>query len=425
MAEAVRDREFFVRCAQRKPYLTTDVVTRWHIGKAPTLGQCKAAGMTEAQLYAVGLLVQRQYGAVMFFRDCMIFPFFVSGRVMYFASRRLVDHDPKTGEPLSKSAKALSMRGPDSNGRGGVLLDTGFNVDVAAGDASVILVEGPLDAIACTERGHPAIAMVGKCPREGLLTRLRANHVTAYLALDGTADVTEEERLDKGALVGPGSWICEMPTGKDPDDLAAEDLLALKAGAHECVEAWLNVFRGNPSGWRQEVSQAFRRHIHRWIVTAPAHADDLRAQVCGALGLRGDEWAQLLGSKPQNAAQAARASEDDLSDEARKFIDGQLRDKLALIQAMDGTYRDRETVLLLEALVPHLVGVPAVLRDRVKSLVCDTLKIQRKTFDLGMREARASIERQQGVTISGGDVDWAALAKGYICALRSGQLAAR
>jgi hypothetical protein len=113
-----------------------------------------------------------------------------------------------------------------------------------------------------------------------------------------------------------------------------------------------------------------------------------------------------------------------MSGDAQRFIDEHLRDRLAAIQAMDGTSRDRETVALLEALAPHLVDVSTVLRDRVKTLVCDTLKLQRKTYDIGLREARASIERLQGVTISGGDVEWAALAKGYLGAIRSGKLAA-
>jgi hypothetical protein len=424
VAESIRDGEFYVRCAQRKSYLTREVIARWRIGQAPTLGQCKAAGLTEEELESVGLYVQREHGKVMFFRDCMVFPFYDNGRVVYFTSRRLVDHDPRTGEALSKSAKALSMRAPDSHGDGGVLLSTGFNGDALQYEESVMLVEGPLDAIACTERGHPAIAMVGKCPRPGLLARVRAKPFLTYLALDGTADVTEEERLNKAALAGPDCWICALPAGQDPDDLDANALVALKAGARQCVDAWLEVFKRPPQEWRQNATLAFRAHLKRWLQASPAHAEDLRARVCGALYLKNAEWDQLIGEDKIIAQGASPACTEVMSGDAQRFIDEHLRDRLAAIQAMDGTSRDRETVALLEALAPHLVDVSTVLRDRVKTLVCDTLKLQRKTYDIGLREARASIERLQGVTISGGDVEWAALAKGYLGAIRSGKLAA-
>jgi DNA primase len=422
VAESIRDGEFYVRCSQRKSYLTREVIARWRIGQAPTLGQCKAADLTEEQLESVGLYVQREHGKVMFFRDCMVFPFCDNGRVVYFTSRRLVDHDPRTGEALSKSAKALSMRAPDSHGDGGVLLSTGFNGDALQYEESVMLVEGPLDAIACTERGHPAIAMVGKCPRPGLLAILRKLTIPIYLALDGTADVTEEERLNKAAMVGPDCWICTLPEGRDPDDLDANALVALKAGARQCLESWLHAFKRPPQEWRQNATQAFRAHLKRWLQASPAHAEDLRARVCGVLGLQSAEWNQLIGEDKIIAQAAAAASAEVVPEEAQRFLDDQLRDRLASIQAMDGTRRDAETMRLLEELAPHLVGVSAVLRDRVKSLVCDTLKLQRKTYDLGLREARASIEREQGVTI-GGDVDWSGLARGYLGALRSGQLA--
>jgi hypothetical protein len=420
-AEAARDGEFYVRCAQRKTYLTREVVERWHIGKAPTLGQCKACGLSEAQLRSVGLLVRRDYGDQLFFRDCMLFPFFLAGEIVYIASRRLVDHDPRTGEALSKSAKALSMRAPDSHGHDGVQLNTGFQVDVIESAAAVMLVEGPLDAIACTERGHPAIAMIGKCPRPGLLASLRTKPIPIYLALDGTADVTEEERLSKAALVGPDCWICTLPEGRDPDDLDGDELTAVKTGARQCSEAWLEQFKRPPTTWKQNATDAFKGFLRRWLIADPDRADDLRARVCGALGLRPGEFDQLTGSAKIIAPGAAAADADDLSPEAQGFLDEKLRDRLASIQTMDGSARDREIVTLLHDLAPHLVGASSILRSRVKSQVCEILKIAKRDYDLGLREARKELEIS-GVMV-GGEVDWMALAKGYLCAIRSGQLA--
>jgi hypothetical protein len=263
--------------------------------------------------------------------------------------------------------------------------------------------------------------MVGKCPRPGLLARVRAKPFLTYLALDGTADVTEEERLNKAALAGPDCWICALPAGQDPDDLDANALVALKAGARQCVDAWLDVFKRPPQDWRQNATLAFRAHLKRWLQASPTHAEDLRARVCGVLGLQSAEWDQLIGEDKIIAQGAADASADDLSAEAQGFLDEKLRDRLATIQTMVGSARDREIVTLLHDLAPHLVGASSILRSRVKNQVCEILKIAKRDYDLGLREARKELEIS-GVMV-GGEVDWMALAKGYLCAIRSGQLA--
>jgi hypothetical protein len=206
-ALAARDAEFYAQAVQRKSYLLREVLERWRIGKAPTLAQCVAAGATEKNLRAAGLLCdplrdgpdEKPY---MFFRRSMVIPFFAiestentekdkgngadgrplsadsgtnrTNRPIYFTSRRLVDHDPKTGEPLDKSKKALSMRMPDSRGWGGVkpppcFWPWAFTTESTKNtEKGILVVEGPLDAIACCERGQMAVALCGTQVRAGL-----------------------------------------------------------------------------------------------------------------------------------------------------------------------------------------------------------------------------------------------------------------
>jgi hypothetical protein len=409
VAEAARDGEFYVRCAQRKAYLTRDVIERWHIGKSPTLGQCKASGLTEAELETVGLYVQRDHGNVMFFRDCMLFPYYENSRVVWFSSRRLVDHDPRTGEAISKAAKALSMRAPDARGYGGVTLDTGFNVDAIATSQSIMLVEGCLDAIVCTERGHSAVAFVGKSPRPGLIAKLRASNAMVYLALDGTADVTLEERLNQAALMGPECWICELPAGKDPDDLDDDALRGLKASAKGCLEAWIDAFKTPPGEWKCGAVDAFRAHLRRWLSEFPTQVSDLRARVCGALGLSAKEWEELLLDRKDSPKTAHKQRE--ISDSDRAFLDSDLKGRLAEIQPLNpGVDRDEAINRLLGDLSEHMGAASAVVRERVRNMVCDTLRFSKSAFDSGIRETRS----KQGLACGKNEVNWMSFARRFL-----------
>jgi DNA primase len=182
VAEDARDVEFFVRAKQRKQYLSREVIERWRIGNAPSLKQCLDAGMAEDELRSVGILLkgpeEREF---MFFRDSMVIPFIEGGRVVYFTSRRLVDHFPD-GRPIEKGKKCLYLRSPqqgpaDKGPDGGVARPAGFNLEAlyhpAAKLVGIRLVEAPLDAIAATELERPAIAMLGGYPSNELCERIR------------------------------------------------------------------------------------------------------------------------------------------------------------------------------------------------------------------------------------------------------------
>lgn len=173
-----RDAEFFVRAKERKPWLTREIIECYGIGNAPTLKQCKALWLARGQdeaccertLRSVGLLCDPLDGRgapYMFFRDCMVIPWFDAcepPQPLYFTSRRLKDFD-LNGQPLAKDKKALSMRSPDEQGRGGVQKPAAWGLNVLMrGDRleDVLVVESPLEAIYCwSVLGQPAIALAG------------------------------------------------------------------------------------------------------------------------------------------------------------------------------------------------------------------------------------------------------------------------
>lgn len=123
VAEACRTAEFFVRAKQRKAYLTEDVCRRWRLGMAPTLKQCDAAGLTAEELREVGLLRVWHDEEKMFYSDSIIIPILEGGRVVSLIDRKLNDNTTRK--------KCLLMPAPGEDGRGGMPVVSGFNVDVA------------------------------------------------------------------------------------------------------------------------------------------------------------------------------------------------------------------------------------------------------------------------------------------------------
>lgn len=173
VAEAARTAEFYVRAIQRKSYLTREVIERWRLGNAPSLSACLEAGLTEKELRSVRLLCDphedgpdaRSY---MFFRDSIIIPYLERGSVTYLSSRYLSDVD---GRGVTRTKKTLHL-GTNED----VKRPCGFNLDAirdrGAELVGLLLVEGPLDAIACSEREHPAVAMLGARPAVELVRML-------------------------------------------------------------------------------------------------------------------------------------------------------------------------------------------------------------------------------------------------------------
>jgi len=187
LSESLRDAEFFVRVKQigrktierngekidvpGKTWLTKDICERWRLGPAPTFAECERAGVSADDLKAVCLYrcsSRDNTQWYMFFRDALIIPTLHWGRVLYLSSRVFKDFK-QAGAPKEK--KTLHMPAET------MPRPCGFNLDVLndpeAKAKGVMLVEGPLDAIACTERGQPAVAMYGATPGDELVRLLK------------------------------------------------------------------------------------------------------------------------------------------------------------------------------------------------------------------------------------------------------------
>lgn len=171
VAKHIWTKDALKRAQEYKEYIDLELIERWSLGYSPTLNQCKKGGMTEASLKFVGLLKEGKNDAYMHFRDSIIIPYFHNGRVVFISDRGLGKRP--------KGKLKMALPGPKNRklfAREGVKYPDGFNLD-AIGDVrkskgDLLLVEGIFDAIACTERGHPAVAMMTSRPSKGLIKLL-------------------------------------------------------------------------------------------------------------------------------------------------------------------------------------------------------------------------------------------------------------
>lgn len=307
VAEAGRDAEFFVRARQRKAYLVEDVCVRWRLGNAPALKACLDAGLSELELRRAGLLRDPQREGpdekpYMFFRESIVIPCVENGRVVYLTSRYLSDVD---GRGIERDKKSLHLPVADFSRVAGDSIPyglpkpCGFNLEAryhsAAKLVGILIVEGPLDAIACTELEHPAIGMLGSTPAQLLADKLPTD-CARFFAPDGTKDVTQHERCSRGAVLGYYTSVCVLPTGKDPDDLPVADLEAVKSDARPVLTEYLTLAEMQAGPARKVVLDALGTRLAGWAAALPALAGDMRAECCSALGLTEDEYGRWIAA---------------------------------------------------------------------------------------------------------------------------------
>lgn len=225
-----------------KPYITLDVIDRWNLGIAPSQEKCKTAGISDDDLRLVGLLrlktegdAQREF---MLFRDALIIPHMKSGRATYLAAR-VYKWDAR--------ARYINLPTPDrKTGLGGVENPLIFNAealyDAKARTQGVLLVEGRLDALACSEIGHPAVAYISSPGAKFIAEVNRYSGTQLYYAPDATKDMTGEKRAEAAAAIGPDTRCCTLPEGLDPDECSHDQLAAVKLAAWDTIEEWLRLF---------------------------------------------------------------------------------------------------------------------------------------------------------------------------------------
>jgi DNA primase len=301
----------------RKPILTPEVQRRWGIVDALSMATMQAAGLDLDELKLAGLVSEGQNGDYPLFRDAFIVPFYERGSIRYFTSRRYRDDNMFDNQPL-RGPKSLHLPGPRKAGDvwRGVPKPDAFNRDAIhspeAREHGLLIVEGPLDAIACCERGHPAIALLGKTVSEGLQKRLRrASEVTPYLALDGTDDVNAAERVRVAAAIGYLCMVITLPPGKDPDDMEGEELRTLKADAVPVLKLALELVDAEEDTSRRlRLLQMLAKIAAKWLTETPAIAGEVRQQVCEVLGFMPTEYDRWLRSEGASVPQDDPAAVD-------------------------------------------------------------------------------------------------------------------
>jgi DNA primase len=231
------------RAYLEKRRLPLDEWKRFRLGYAPSgrtalKDYLVSKGAKPAELVQAGLLIQPEDGGSPYdrFRDRIIFPITdLRGKVISFGGRAL---DPE--------AKAKYLNGPETDlfNKGHVLyglydarkmLGAGDPGSLDRNGASLVVVEGYMDVIACQRAGVAAVAGMGTALTEDQMALMWRFHPEPTLCFDGDAAGQRAaaraiERALPQLKPGKSFRFAVVTGGKDPDDVLREQgPAALKA----------------------------------------------------------------------------------------------------------------------------------------------------------------------------------------------------
>jgi hypothetical protein len=116
-----------------------------------------------------------------------------------------------TARAISPDDDLRYLSGP---GAGQLLFGWGQAARAWRSDRDLVIVEGPFDAMACWQAGHPAVAVLGKRFRETQIQMLRGFEVRRFvLMLDGDA---LDDALQQAEMLGREVSVAAPLEGKDP-----------------------------------------------------------------------------------------------------------------------------------------------------------------------------------------------------------------
>lgn len=230
-------------------------------------------GVTEKNMLAVGL-IKRKEGTDSFydtFRGRIMFPINDSaGRVVGFSGRILVA-DEKSPKYLNSPETILFNKS-----------DILFGLDKAKNGIRIkdysILVEGQMDLVMLHQVGiDNTVASSGTALTENHLVKLRRLSNRIIMAYDGdSAGFSASNRSAQIALsLGMDLKIAQMPEGKDPADLAREDLEKLKEslrGSKHIIDFYTDslLLRSVPS---RELGQEIRKNVLPYVAILPSQIE--------------------------------------------------------------------------------------------------------------------------------------------------------
>ncbi|MFY9488566.1 MAG: DNA primase, partial [Solirubrobacterales bacterium] len=235
------------------------VIAKFRVGYAPKAWDklfvpALRQGFTEQELMAAGLVQRNTKNQAQIydrFRGRIMFPLAdTRGRIRGFGARAMTDGD--------KPKYLNSADGPVYN-KGRQLFAANHARSVAAKRGRVIAVEGYADVLALHDAGiEESVAVMGTAMTDEQVVELARLAPRIYLALD--ADRAGRNAMVRAAKVadrhGIALSVVELPAGKDPADLIAE----------EGVEAFTTLIDKAVTVVEFEISQTF----------ANAHLDTAR-----------------------------------------------------------------------------------------------------------------------------------------------------
>jgi DNA primase len=258
--------------------VTEETLKNFRIGFAPLEWRelyeyLKERGVTEKDMFEVGLIKKpgdtaREKSPYDTFRGRIVFPISdSSGRIVGFSGRILV--------PDEKSPKYLNSPETSLFNKSEIL----FGLDKAKKDIRLkdysILVEGQMDIVMLHQAGITnTVASSGTALTENHLVKLRRLSNRIIMAYDGdSAGFSASNRSAQIALsLGMELKIAEMPTGKDPADLAKDDVEALRNSlktAKHVIDFYTDglLSRGLDS---RELGKEIQKHVLPYIAMLPS-----------------------------------------------------------------------------------------------------------------------------------------------------------
>jgi len=229
--------------------LTSETIERFGLGYAPDAwdemaNALRQRGASDEILVAAGLCLPRRGGSGVYdrFRNRVIFPIRdARGRTIGFGARALDDSQPKyINSPETEVF---------SKGRG--LFALNLSRDPARDEGFIAVVEGYMDAIAAHQAGvRNVVASLGTSltqEQARQLVHISQNIVIAYDS-DAAGQAATLRGLDVLKQAGASVRVCEIPEGKDPDDLirsrGANAFAQVLKDAPTLVEFFLGLYRG-------------------------------------------------------------------------------------------------------------------------------------------------------------------------------------
>ena len=156
-------------------------------------------GFTIQEGVDAGLLRDRNSRFEDVFRNCLILPVIISGKVIYLVARKLGNN------PVPKY---LNLKGS---------VNFLFNQDILASEDEIVVSEGIIDAVTLLQNNIPAVGVLGAGGFKKEFVQKFSQCKKVYLSFDGDGAGCKGN-LDTAKLMPEKSWIVGLPDGQDVND---------------------------------------------------------------------------------------------------------------------------------------------------------------------------------------------------------------